>query len=377
MKKTKIMTSMITMIALLVLLSACGSNKSDQQENTGKNADAAPVATPAPQEQNTAAETAFYATLPFKDILPLEKGDITIDGKQEEIKIGFSQTCFNHPWRVAMGNAAKEEAARHSNVKLIVTDGNCDVVKQSSDVSDLLTQGIDALVISPLESGGLKNAVEKAMAAGIPVITLDRDVNTKKTLFMGQSNYTIGSKIAEALVKDLDGKGNIVEIQGLLGTSVATDRHEGFMSVVKNYPDIKVLATGDGQFIRDPANKLMTDWLTAYNEIDAVYSHAEESAWGAVKAIESAGRQGDGIKQYTIDSSNEGFRSVQSGEFAADGNYTAYIGDIGVRAALYLLMGNPIPDVQSYDYGDEVVLPELPVATKDNVDQWLDKGWGE
>jgi len=366
------------MMALMVFLSACGSGKSEQPQNPAQSAGQTSGAeAAAPAAADSGGETEFYESLPFKDILPLEKGEITINGQQKEIKIGFSQTCFNHPWRVAMNDAAKAEADRHPNVKLIVTDGNCDVVKQSSDVADLLTQGIDALIISPFESDGLKNAVDRAMEAGIPVITLDRDANTNKTLFIGQSNYAIGAQVAEVLVNDLNGKGNIVEIQGVLGTSAATERHEGFMSVIEKYPDIKVLATGDGQFLRDPAYKLMTDWLTAFKEIDAVYSHAEESAWGAIKAIESAGRQGDGIRQYTIDASNQGFRSVQSGEFAADGNYSAFIGDIGVRAALYLLMGKTIPDTQSYEYGTKLELPELPVVTKDNVDQWIGKGWGE
>ena len=115
----------------------------------------------------------------------------------------------------------------------------------------------------------------------------------------------------------------------------------------------------------------------AYDDIDAVYSHAEESAWGSILSIERAGRTGDGIKQYTIDASNEGFRSVESGEFAADGNYTPYIGQVAVRAVLYLLMGETLEGTESYDYGTRFVLPEMPLVTPDNVSEWLGQAWGE
>jgi ABC-type sugar transport system substrate-binding protein len=321
----------------------------------------------------------LYAELPFKDVLPLDDGPILINGKEKKIKIGFSQTGFNHPWRVEMVNAAKAEVERHSNVSLIVTDGNVDVVKQGNDIDDLIAQGVDAIILSPVESDGLVNATKRAMKAGIPVIVQDRDVFTDKTLFMGQSNFSLGQRVAEELVKKLNGKGNVLEITGLLGSSPAIDRHDGFMSIIKKYPNIKVLQQGDGQWIREPAVKLMEDWLTAYgkNEINAVFSHAEESSWGALLAIQRANRQGDGILHYTMDGSNEGFRSVKKGEFEADGNYTPYIGQLGVRAALYTLMGKEIAGQEKYEYGAKITLPDLPVVVKSNADEWIGKGWGK
>lgn len=356
-------------ILLSISLVACSSatgNTADGGDGNGKS-------------PNKKEFEKLYAELPFEDVLPLEEGPILIDGKEKKIKIGFSQTGFNHPWRVEMINAAKAEVERHSNVSIIVTDGNVDVVKQGNDVDDLIAQGVDAIVLSPVESDGLVNATKRAMDAGIPVIVLDRDVFTEKTLFMGQSNFSLGQRVAEELVKKLNGKGNVLEITGLLGSSPAIDRHEGFMSIIKDYPDIKVLQQGDGEWIREPAVKLMEDWLTAYGEgkIDAVFSHAEESSWGALLAIQRANRQGEGILHYTMDGSNEGFRSVKNGEFEADGNYTPYIGQLGVRAALYTLMGKEIPGKEKYEYGEKITLPDLPVVVKENADDWIGKGWGE
>lgn len=320
----------------------------------------------------------YWEGLPYMDIMPLDEGPILIDGEEKDIVIGFSQTGFNHPWRVEMINSAQAEIARHPNLKMVTTDGNVDIVKQSADIRDLISQGVDAIVMSPVESAGLVGAVEEATAAGIPVIVLDRDVFTdQRTLFIGQSNVTMGAAVAQVMADELEGKGKILEITGLMGSSPAIGRQEGMMQTLANYPDIEILATGDGEWIREPAVKLMEDWLIAYDEIDAVFSHAEESSWGAQLAIERAGRQDEGIRHYTMDASNEGFVSVKDGTFQADGNYTPFIGQLGVRAALYTLMGQDIEGMEDYEYGSQIVLPDLPVVTAANVDEWIGKGWGD
>lgn len=319
----------------------------------------------------------FYRGLPFSDIFPLPEGPVAIGGEARKIKIGFAQTAFNHPWRIEMNNSIQAEVDRHSNVEVILTDGNVDVAKQHSDIEDLLSQGCDAIIMSPIDSGGLVNAARRVMARGVPLIVLDRDVYSDKTVFIGQSNYAIGKQLGDLLVNDFGGKANVVEITGLKGTAPAIDRQKGFRDVIKDYPGIVIIGEGDGEFLREPASKLMDDFLIAHDDIDAVYSHAEESAWGADLAIRRAGRFGDGIKQYTIDASNGGFRSVKSGQFTADGNYTPHIGQVGVRAALYVLMGRELTGLTDYEHGKMRELPELPVVTADNVDEWIGRGWGE
>lgn len=380
---TKRLVSILVCVSVFASLSACTKTNSESSvtSTTVSEGSAVPETTGVSSEtqsetQKTGAN-AFYDGLPYSEVFPLDEGPILINGVEKEIKIGFSQTGFNHPWRIEMNNSAQAEVDRHSNVSMVITDGNVDIVKQSSDIRDLIAQGVDVIVMSPVESGALANAVNEATAAGIPVIVLDRDVTTDKTLFIGQSNFNLGASVAKVLVEKLNGKGNVLEITGLMGSSPAIGRHDGFMSVISQYPDIKVLAQGDGQWIREPAAKLMDDWLITYPDIDAVYSHAEESSWGALLAIDRAGRSGDGILQFTCDGSNEGFRSVKSGEFMADGNYTPYIGQLGIRAALYTLMGQKLENIEKYDYGYQLVLPDLPVVVAENADTWIGKGWGE
>lgn len=344
----------------------------------------APLSQAAAQEklpitQMTCAQLAdFYETLPFTKLLPLEEGPVTIKGKTPNLTIGFSQTGFNHPWRIAMLKALQAEACRHSNIKLIVLDGNVDVAKQNNDVHDLLARGVDAVLLSPVESAALVPAARAVMRANLPLVVMDRDVPTDKTLFIGQSNVTMGEKVAEQMAKDLHGKGNIVVITGLKGSSPAVDRDKGMKNVLAKYPGIKVLGVGDGQWIREPAVPIMEDFLTAYPHIDALFSHAEESSWGAELAIARANRCNDHIGIYTFDGSNAGFKSVKRGTFKADGNYTPFIADIGVRAVVYKLMGKEITGAKEYsESGKYLQLPDSPVVVPSNADKWIGRGWGD
>lgn len=336
-----------------------------------------------PPAQRAPVFAELYQRLPYQDMFPLTAGPVGIASRVRPVKIGFSQTGFNHPWRVEMVHSAQAEATRHPNVELVVTDGKVDVVKQSGDIGDLLAQGVDAIVMSPVEDAGLRAAVRRAVSrAGIPVIVLDRDVEAEKTLFIGQSNYTMAAAVAEILVERLrerygDVRGNVLEITGLLGSKPAIARHDGFLSVISKYPGIRVLATGDGEWIREPAVRLMEDWLVRFRQIDAVFSHAEESSWGAQLAIERAGRGKEGIMHFTHDGSNQGFCSVKAGLFAADGNYTPYLGHLGVRAALYAVDRQQLAGIEAYAFGRQLRLPDLPVVTPRNVPEWVGRGWGE
>ena len=318
---------------------------------------------------------AFYQdVLPFTDVLPLPEGQVG----DQPIVLGFSQTGFNHPWRVEMIKSAQAEVARHPNVSLVVTDGNVDIAKQNNDVDDLLAQDVNAVVMSPVESAGLVPAGTKVMNANKPLVLLDRDIPSSKTLFIGQSNITMAKAVGDVMVEKLNGQGKILEITGLIGSSPAIDRQRGMMEALQAAPGIEILSTGDGEWIRDPAVALMEDWLVAFDEINAVFSHAEESSWGAQFAIARANRCGDGIMHFTHDASNAGFNSVESGMFQADGNYSPFIGDIGVRAALMALMGQEIPNRQEYEFeGWLYRLPDLPVVTEENVDEWMGRGWGD
>src|SRR5260370_4547441 len=169
----------------------------------------------------------FYKTIRLTNVLPLPDGPVEINGKVKNLTIGFSQTGFNHPWRVAMLQSLQAEAARHPNIQLIVTDGHVDIAKQSDDVRDLLTRGVDAVIMSPVESAGLVPAARAVMEKKVPLVVLDRDVPTEKTLFIGPINVTMAQQCAKRAAEELHGEGKVMGITGLKGSSPAVDPSKG------------------------------------------------------------------------------------------------------------------------------------------------------
>src|ERR1700755_2012430 len=156
-------------------------------------------------------------------------------------KVGFSQATTLEPWRVQFNKDIEAEAKNHPEVQLIITDGQDKTEKQVADVENLIAQQVDVLLISPKESAGLTGVVEKAIDAKIPVIVLDRNVDTKRiTQFIGGDNVAIGKAAGEHAVKLLGGPGRaggkLVEIWGGMGTQPAHDRHDGFHAVTGKEP---------------------------------------------------------------------------------------------------------------------------------------------
>jgi len=350
--------------AISVLLAACGGPSPSGPQNG-----ASPGAGPVDVSSLLKDTHVSSSQLPFKDVLPIPAGPVDVSGKKT-ITIGFSNTCYNVAWRVSMLASVQAEIDRHPNVKLVAVDGNCDSAKQVNSVKDLLARHVDAVILSPLESNGLVPAAKAVMDAGIPLVTADRDVNTDKSLFIGQSNVTMAEAVAKQMIKDMNGQGNIVDITGLSGSSPAIDRQKGLKMALASAPGIHILDTGDGQWIAAPAKKLMQDWLVRFgaNKINAVWSDTEVSAWGTLPAVKQASACNAAIKQYTMDGSQAGLKDVQAGTFAAEGTYTPLIGDVSVRAALLLLEKKAIPGAKSYDQpGKWLQLPDSPVATSTNA----------
>ena len=156
-------------------------------------------------------------------------------------RIGFSQATILETWRVQFNKDMKREAEKHPEIELIIADGQNKTEKQVADVENFISQGVDVLIVSPKESAGLTPVVEKAIDAGIPVIILDRNVNTDRiTQFIGGDNVVIGRAAGEYAVKLLGGpgnaKGNVVEIWGGFASAPAHDRSTGFHEVTDKEP---------------------------------------------------------------------------------------------------------------------------------------------
>lgn len=265
----------------------------------------------------------------------------------KKYRFGFSQVTVIEPWRVQFNKDMKKEADKHPEVELIITDGLDKTEKQVADVENLISQGVDVLLISPKESAGLTGVALKAIDAGIPLIILDRNVNTDKyTQFIGGDNVAIGRAVGEYAVKLLGGsgqaKGNVIELWGGFGTAPAQDRHKGFVEFTDKEPGIKsLLKPIDTDWKQARGYEVMSTALKANEQVDLVYGHNDPLAYGAYLAAKDAGREKE-IKFLGIDGiPNEGVTWVAKGQLAATFLY-ATPGAEGVRQALKIVKGEKV-----------------------------------
>ncbi|MCP3447919.1 substrate-binding domain-containing protein [Bradyrhizobium sp. CCGUVB14] len=285
-------------------------------------------------------------------------------------KVGFSQCTTLEPWRVQFNKDIQAEAKNHPDIDLIITDGQDKTQKQVADCDNLIVQQVNVLLISPKESAGLTGVVEKAIDAKIPVIVLDRNVDTKRiTQFIGGDNVAIGKAAGEHAVKLLGGPGkaagNVVEIWGGMGTQPAHDRHDGFHAFTDKEPGIKYLLNNQsGDWKQDKAYDIMTTALRNNEKIDMVYGHNDPMAYGAYLAAKDAGRDKDIKFIIGIDGlPDEGVTWVSKGQLSATFLY-ATPGAEGLRQAAKLLKGEKLEPV--------ITLPTM-LITKENAAEILKK----
>ena len=287
---------------------------------------------------------------------------------QDKIKIGFSQGTMESSWRVNMVEGNKKYAeANLPDVELIVTNGENDASKQVSDVESLIAQGVKTLIISPVTADALTPVVKQAMDAGIPVVTLDRKVNTDVTLHIGADNVLIGKTAGEFVCQTLNGKGNVIEIQGTAGASATVDRHDAFHKVLaEKCPDVKVVADQVANYVREPAIKFMEDMLQRFKpgEIQLVYAHNDDMALGAVTALEAAGRLSE-VKVVGIDGENAAYDAIKAGKMVATFTYH-FVAPEGIQYGYKIAKGEKLDK--------EIILPTHQVDAT-NVEEWIGKGF--
>ena len=285
----------------------------------------------------------------------------------ERIAIGFSQATMNSAWRAAMWDGNKQYAAEHyPDVDLVFTDGQNQAAKQISDISSLLARGIKVLIISPVQAEPLTPIVKQVMDANIPVVSLDREVNTRVTCQIGAQNRPIGVDAGQFIIEKLNGTGNVIEIEGTVGASATIDRHEGFRDALRFAPRIKVVADQFCDYLREPAMKFVEDTLKRFGpgQVQAIYAHNDQMALGAMKVVEDAGRLKE-IAIVGIDGENSAFQAIKDGKLAATFTYP-FCAPQGVQYAYNLAIGEQVPE--------QIILKSIRVDAS-NVDQYLGKGF--
>jgi ribose transport system substrate-binding protein len=260
----------------------------------------------------------------------------------KEITLGLSLSTLNNPFFVTLKEGAEQKAAE-LGVKLIVVDSQDDPAKEATNIEDLIQKKVDALLINPTDADAVVPSVQKANAAGIPVFTIDRAAAGGNIVSHIASDNVAGGKMAgEYLAQLLGGKGKVVELEGIAGTSAARDRGQGFNEVMANYPDIEIVARQTANFNRAEGLSVFENILQAQPEIDGVFAHNDEMILGAIQAAEAAGRAQD-IIFVGFDAIDDAVQAVKDGKLAATvAQQPAQMGILGVETAVKYLNGETV-----------------------------------
>ncbi len=210
-----------------------------------------------------------------------------VENKKDFI-IGVSQ-CSDDAWRRSMNEEMQREASFSGNIDLRIKTAYDNNQRQIRDIEELIAENVDLLIVSPNEAAPLTPVIEKAMDEGIPVILVDRKIASNKyTAFVGADNFQIGKEVGVYASKLLNGKGNIVEIRGLKGSTPDLERHNGFINSLSHFPEIKIVYESDGAWLRSEANKRMSEALSKVQSIDLVFAHNDDMAIGVYEALNSS-----------------------------------------------------------------------------------------
>lgn len=259
-----------------------------------------------------------------------------------EITIGLVISTLNNPFFVTLRDGA-QRAADAAGVKLTIVDAQDDSAKMIAGIEDLITKKVNALIINPTDSDAVVPAIQKANAAGIPVFTVDRGANGGTVVsHIASDNVAGGRMAAEFLCNAIGGKGKVVELQGIAGTSAARDRGQGFNEYMStSCQGVEIVAQQTADFNRDRGLRVFENILQAQPEINGVFAHNDEMILGAIQAAEAAGRSG--IVFVGFDAIDDATKAVQEGKLAATvAQQPDLMGQIAVETVVKYLKGDKV-----------------------------------
>ena len=256
--------------------------------------------------------------------------------------IGVSQ-CSEDIWRDKLNDELKMGEYLNDSLIVKLASSNDDNVLQNKQVNQFIDEGVDLLIVSPNQLSAISKSVERAYDKGIPVILYDRKTNSDKyTAFIGCDNYTIGKSMGTFIAQQLQGKGRIVEISGLEGSSPALERHRGFMDAIKPYPELQVVASEGGNWKEEGGIQAMKRILKQTQDFDYVFAHNDRLAWGAYVAARQM-RVKRNYKYTGVDgmaTEGGGLELVRDGIFEASYLYPTK-GDEVIALAMKILKHQP------------------------------------
>ncbi len=272
--------------------------------------------------------------------------------------VGFAQDTLDNDWRLAQVDELKRRMAAHPEIEFLVTDGRGSTAQQIQDIEDLISLDVDVLVTSPRDSRAMTPVLSRAYQRGTPVVLLTRRILTDDyTTFIGADDRAIASDAAEYMVRQMNGTGTILMLQGVPTATTAIDRTEAFLDATADYPDIRVI-TKVGNYLRADAAAAVEELIFQGWRFDAIYAQSDSMVQGALLALEKAAIDPEPLVIVGIDYISEAREAIRAGKQDASFVYPT-CSESAARAILAILEGREVP---------RRITPPSIMVTRDNVD---------
>lgn len=264
---------------------------------------------------------------------------------------------------IVMLNQAIEARAKELGVKLIVNDAQRSAERQVQQVESFIAQRVDAIILNPCEVEASSPAVDKAVAAGIPIVNVNSETRSAPTAFIGSRDEESARLAMEFIARRLNGQGNVVMMHGFMGQAAQIKRDQGAREILANHPGLKLLADQTAEWDRAKAMTLMENWVQAYGpKIQAVFAHNDEMGLGAMLALEQAKRK-DKVIVASVDAIADALQAVKDGRLDA-----TVFQDAKGQAATALETAVRI--IRKEPFERQVYIP-FQLVTPENVGQFL------
>ena len=283
------------------------------------------------------------------------------DGDNASIVVGFSQLGAESSWRIA-NTESMEQAAKEAGYGLMMENANQKQEKQIDAIRSFIAYRVDVIVFSPIVETGWDNVLKEAKQAGIPVILMDRMIETQDdslyTAYIGADFYAEGRRAGEYLIRKADATGaehlNIVEICGTTDSTPMRDRQRGFMDVIRKDDRFIVIDSVDGDFLRSKGEECMRELLAKYGAdgIDVIYSHNDSMTLGALDVLESANEPS--VKDMiviTVDGEKEAVDALKAGRINCVVQCTPQLGPAVMELVAQLNAGKELSKVNHPNEG--------------------------
>lgn len=262
--------------------------------------------------------------------------------QSKKLNIGFSQCVSNDVWRQTMHEEMHRELSFYPEITLSIKDAGGDNDRQISQIKEFLEEGIDLLIVSPNESEPITPIVEELFSKGIPVIILDRKINSELySAYVGGDNYQIGYTAGQYINNLLGGRGSILEIWGLKGSSPAKDRHKGLLDGL-NGSEITISSQLFGEWEREiavlRAHEFLLENVTLLEEVDVIFGHNDVMTIGVQNVFREAGLDKKAIGIDALTGSEAGIQAILDGVLNASFLYPTG-GDKAIEIAHKILQG--------------------------------------